>query len=66
MRWLELTVEVDVEAVEPVSEIFGRLGRGAAVRPTRLIRDPSDELSAREDPTAPYEITAHLPEDDAA
>lgn len=66
MRWLELTVEVDVEAVEPVSEIFGRLGRGAAVRPTRLIRDPNDELSAREDPTAPYEITAHLPEDDAA
>jgi len=66
VRWLELTVEVDVEAVEAVSEIFGRLGRGAAVRPTRLIRDPNDELSAREDPTAPYEITAHLPEDDAA
>ncbi|MDH4334720.1 MAG: 50S ribosomal protein L11 methyltransferase [Chloroflexota bacterium] len=66
MRWLELTVEVDVEAVEPVSEIFGRLGRGAAVRPMRLIRDPNDELSAREDPSAPYEITAHLPEDAAA
>jgi len=66
VRWLELTVEVDVEAVEPVSEIFGRLGRGAAVRPMRLIRDPNDELSAREDPSAPYEITAHLPEDAAA
>jgi len=66
MRWLELTVEVDVEAVEAVSEIFGRLGRGAAVRPTRLIRDPADELSAREDPTAPYEITAHLVDDAAA
>lgn len=63
MRWLELTVECDVEAVEAVSEIFGRLGRGAAVRPTRLIRDPGDELSAREDPTAPYEITVHLPDD---
>ncbi len=63
MRWLELTVETDVEAIEPVSEIFGRLGRGAAVRPTRLIRDPNDELSAREDPTAPYLITAHVPED---
>ena len=66
MRWLELTVEVDVEAVEAVSEIFGRLGRGAAVRPTRLIRDPSNELSAREDSTAPYEVTYHLPEDAAA
>jgi ribosomal protein L11 methyltransferase len=65
-RWLELTVEVDSEAVEAVSEIFGRLGRGAAVRPTRLIRDPFDELAAREDPSAPYELTAHLPDDAAA
>jgi ribosomal protein L11 methyltransferase len=63
VRWLELTVEVDAEAVEAVSEIFGRLGRGAAVRPTRLLRDPSDELSVREDPTAPYEVTFHLPDD---
>jgi ribosomal protein L11 methyltransferase len=60
-RWLELSIEVDVEAVEPVSEIFGRLGHGAAVRPTRLIRD--DELSAREDPSAPYEVSVHLPDD---
>jgi ribosomal protein L11 methyltransferase len=65
MRWLELTVEADVEAVEAVSEIFGRMGRGAAVRPTRLIRDP-DELAVREDPTGPYEVTVHLPEDEAA
>jgi ribosomal protein L11 methyltransferase len=65
VRWLELTVEVDSEGVEAVSAIFGRLGRGAAVRPTRLIRDPCDELSAREDPSAPYELTVHL-EDDAA
>jgi len=66
MRWLELTVTCDNEAIEAVSEIFGRLGRGSAVRPTQLIRDPNDELSAREDPTAPYEITVHIPEDEAA
>jgi ribosomal protein L11 methyltransferase len=66
VRWLELTVQVDAEAVEAVSEILGRLGHGAAVRPTRLIRDPDDELAAREDPTAPYEMTAHLPDDAAA
>ena len=66
MRWLELTVEADVEAVEAVSEIFGRLGRGAAVRPTRLIRDPEDELAVREDPTVPYLVTAHLPDDPEA
>ena len=66
MRWLELTVEVDAEAVEAVSEILGRLGHGAAVRPTRLLRDASDELAVREDPAAPYELTAHLPDDAAA
>ena len=66
MRWLELTVTCDNEAIEAVSEILGRVGEGSAVRPTRLIRDPADELSAREDPTAPYEITAHIPEDEAA
>ena len=66
MRWLELTVEADAEAIEPISEIFGRLGRGAAVRPTRLIHDPNDELAAREDPSAPYLITAHIPDDAAA
>lgn len=66
MRWLELTIEADVEAVEAVSEIFGRLGRGAAVVPTRLIRDPHDELAAREDPAAPYRLTAHIPDDRAA
>ncbi len=66
MRWLELTVTCDNEAIEAVSEILGRVGHGSAVRPTRLIRDPADELSAREDPNAPYEITAHIPEDEAA
>jgi ribosomal protein L11 methyltransferase len=66
MRWLELTVEADVEAVEAVSEVLGRVAAGTAVRPTRLLRDPDDELSAREDPTAPYEVTAHIPEDEAA
>jgi ribosomal protein L11 methyltransferase len=66
VRWLELTVTCDNEAIEAVSEILGRVSQGTAVRPTRLIRDPNDELSAREDPTAPYEITAHIPEDEAA
>lgn len=66
MRWLALTVEADVEAIEAVSEVFGRLGRGAAVRPTRLLRDATDELSAREDTTAPYELTVHIPDDDGA
>ena len=60
MRWLELSVEADVEAVEAVSEILGRVAAGTAVRPTRLLRDPADELVAREDPAAPFVVTAHV------
>jgi ribosomal protein L11 methyltransferase len=66
VRWLELTVTCDNEAIEAVSEILGRVSQGSAVRPTRLIRDPADELSAREDSTAPHQITAHILEDEAA
>jgi ribosomal protein L11 methyltransferase len=69
MRWLELTVEADVEAVEAVSEILGRVATGTAVQPTRLLRDPDDELAARTDPAAPYVVTAHIaagPGSDAA
>ena len=60
MRWLELSVEADIEAVEAVSEILGRVGAGTAVHPTRLIRDPDDELAAREDPRAPFIVAAHV------
>ncbi len=66
MRWLELSVEADVEAVEAISEILGRVATGTAVHPTRLVRDPNDELAAREDPTAPFVITAHVADDPAA
>jgi ribosomal protein L11 methyltransferase len=66
MRWLELSVEADVEAVEAISEILGRVAAGTAVHPTRLIRDPQDELAAREDPAAPFVVTAHVVDDLAA
>ncbi|MGH2427649.1 MAG: 50S ribosomal protein L11 methyltransferase [Candidatus Limnocylindria bacterium] len=66
MRWLELRVEADVEAVEAVSEILGRVSEGTAVRPTRLLHDPPDELSVRADPAAPFLVTAHIPDDAAA
>jgi hypothetical protein len=60
MRWLELSVEADVEAVEAVSEILGRVSEGTSVHPTRLLNDPDDELAVREDPSAPFVVTAHL------
>ncbi|MEO6578692.1 MAG: 50S ribosomal protein L11 methyltransferase [Candidatus Limnocylindria bacterium] len=66
MRWLELSIDADVEAVEAVSEILGRVAEGTAVHPTRLLRDPDNELSARADPTAPFVVTAHLPDNPSA
>ncbi|MCV0404272.1 MAG: 50S ribosomal protein L11 methyltransferase [Chloroflexi bacterium] len=66
MRWLELSIEADVEAVEAVSEILGRVADGTAVHPTRLIRDPNDELAASADPSSPFVVTAHLSDGPAA
>jgi ribosomal protein L11 methyltransferase len=60
VRWVELSVEADAEAVEAVSEILGRVSAGTAVRPTRLVRDAGDELAVRMDPDAPFVVTAHL------
>lgn len=60
MRWLELSVTADVEAVEAVSEILGRVATGTAVHPTSLLRDPNDELAAAPDPTAPMRVVAHV------
>ncbi len=62
VRWLELSVQTDVEAVEAVSEILGRVAAGTAVYPVSLLRDPSDELSAQEDPAAGFIVTAHVPD----
>lgn len=66
MRWLELSVVADVEAVEAVSEILGRVAAGTAVHPTRLLHDPNDELAARADPAAPVTVTAHVADGPAA
>ena len=66
MRWLALQVEADVEAVEAVSEIFGRLGRGTMVEPLALTADPADEQALRPDPAAGYRVTAWIPDDAAA
>jgi ribosomal protein L11 methyltransferase len=62
MRWLELSVEADIEAIEAVSEILGRVSAGTSVQPTRLLTNADDELAVREDPTAPFVLTAHIEE----
>jgi ribosomal protein L11 methyltransferase len=66
MRWLALSVEADVEAVEAVSEILGRLGRGSAIEPLNLVEDAADEQALRADPAAGYRVVAWIPDDGAA
>jgi ribosomal protein L11 methyltransferase len=49
-----------------VSEVLARFASDAAVRPTRLLPDAADEQALREDPSAPYEVAAYLPDDERA
>jgi ribosomal protein L11 methyltransferase len=63
--WLELSVEVDVEAVEAVSEILGRVaGGGTSVEPAFDLVD--EGLGARIDPTRPATVRAYVPARDEA
>ncbi len=63
--WLELAVETDVEAVEAVSEILGRVASGGtSVEPGFELTD--EGLGARIDPTRPAIVRAYLPARDPA
>ncbi len=63
--WLEISVEADVEAVEAVSEILGRVAPGGtSVEPAFELVD--EGLGARLDPTRPAIVRAYLPARDPA
>ena len=63
--WVELTVEADVEAVEAVSEILGRVAPGGvSVEPAFELVD--EGLGARIDPSRPSIVRAYLPARDPA
>ncbi|MEA2653204.1 MAG: ribosomal protein methyltransferase [Chloroflexota bacterium] len=63
--WLELAVEADVEAVEAVSEILGRVAPGGtSVEPAFDLVD--EGLGARVDPSRPATVRAYLPARDRA
>src|SRR5881275_37291 len=68
MNWLELSVEVDPEAVEPVSELFARLGYNSGVvveqaaPDVQAEQDSWDELQYMEmDPNRPISVRTYLP-----
>lgn len=63
--WLELAVEADLEAVEAVSEILGRVASGGtSVEPGFELVD--DGLGARVDPTRPAVVRGYVPALDPA
>jgi ribosomal protein L11 methyltransferase len=73
MNWIELSVEVDPEAVEPVSELFARVGYngGVVVEQSLLSQDEEpgtwSELAPPEiDPTRPVSVRTYLPDDSDA
>jgi ribosomal protein L11 methyltransferase len=58
--WLELAVDADLEAVEAVSEILGRVATGGtSVEPAFLLVD--EGLGARVDPSRPATVRGYVP-----
>jgi ribosomal protein L11 methyltransferase len=65
VAWLELSVEADIEAVEAVSEILGRVAPGGtSVEPAFELVD--EGLGAQIDPTRPSIVRAYVPARDPA
>ncbi len=66
MTWLELSVEVDNEAVEAVSELLARYGYngGVVVEPAWTPGDEGPEF--RYDPTRPVQLRTYVPLDAAS
>jgi ribosomal protein L11 methyltransferase len=63
--WVELAVEADIEAVEAVSEILGRVAPGGtSVEPAFELVD--EGLGARVDPARPAIVRAYVPARDPA
>jgi ribosomal protein L11 methyltransferase len=63
--WLELAVEADLEAVEAVSEILGRVASGGTtVEPAFDLVD--EGLGARIDPARPATVRGYVPARDAS
>jgi ribosomal protein L11 methyltransferase len=63
--WLELAVEADIEAVEAVSEILGRVASGGtSVEPAFDLVD--EGLGARVDPSRPAIVRGYVPARDAS
>ena len=73
MNWLELSVEVDPEAVESVSELFAKYGYNGGVVVEQPVLHPQSEAGGWEaisqpgiDPGRPVNVRTYLPMDEHA
>jgi ribosomal protein L11 methyltransferase len=71
MTWLELSVEIDPEAVESVSELFARYGYNNGVVVEQAVIHPQSEAGGWEkiaqpqiDPSRPVSVRTYLPIDE--
>lgn len=63
--WLELSIEADLEAIETISEILGRVASGGTtVEPAYDLVD--EGLGARVDPSRPATVRGYVPARDPA
>lgn len=63
--WLEISIEADLEAVETISEILGRVATGGTtVEPAYDLVD--EGLGARVDPSRPAVVRGYVPARDAS
>jgi ribosomal protein L11 methyltransferase len=60
MRWLEVRVAADTEAVEAVSELFARYGYQGGVAIEEQYAQDNDGDNLRVDPTQPVIVTTYL------
>jgi ribosomal protein L11 methyltransferase len=62
-RWLELSVEAELEAIEAVSEVLARFGHQGGIVIEEAHRPAADGISIERDPTRPAWVRAYLPYD---
>lgn len=62
-RWIELSVEVDHEAVEPVVELFSRYGYNEGVVIEEPFTQDRDGDNVRVDITRPFRIRTFIPQE---
>lgn len=62
-KWLELSLQVDLEAVEAVSEVLTRYGYQGGIVIEEAHRPAADGVSLERDPTQPAWVRAYLPQD---